>query len=326
VKPGNGGGRQSRQAREAEPGETPRKQLRRTFWLFDADMLNAIAGEDRVGQDSSRQSMTVQDVARLIDPAYAGVADRTAELRKELAGMEADIAFHESTLLQAGRKAGGQASARDGLPAAGHPQKWDAAGPLTGTAEDGEHSVLNHLAKLDPPPGGTRSAFPGRAERISMDYQPGHPHGFCSAIWMGEVALCRPLYDPQGAIARLKDLTSPYPEKFRAALLKMFLWEIGFSIKIGETAIARGEQTHIAGCVYRALSCVGQILFALNRRYLINEKGALAETARFPCTLHDLSDRVARIWVALGKSEFAGALSDLSDLDEELRALTIEMA
>ncbi len=41
-----------------------------------------------------------------------------------------------------------------------------------------------------------------REGRVSMDYQPGHPHGFCSAIWMGEVALCRPLSDPEGAIAR----------------------------------------------------------------------------------------------------------------------------
>jgi hypothetical protein len=27
-----------------------------------------------------------------------------------------------------------------------------------------------------------------REGSVSMDYQPGHPHGFCSAIWMGEVA------------------------------------------------------------------------------------------------------------------------------------------
>ena len=33
--------------------------------------------------------------------------------------------------------------------------------------------------------------------RVSMDYQPGHPHGFCSAIWMGKVALCQPLSDPE---------------------------------------------------------------------------------------------------------------------------------
>ena len=123
-----------------------------------------------------------------------------------------------------------------------------------------------------------------RAGRISMDYQPGHPHGFCSAIWMGEVALCQPFHDPQGLITQLKASTSPYPDKLREALLKKFLWEILFSIENGEIAIARGEQTHIAGCAYRALCCIGQVLFTLNRRYLINEKGALVEAAEFSCT------------------------------------------
>jgi len=54
-----------------------------------------------------------------------------------------------------------------------------------------------------------------RDGHITMEYQPGHPHGFCSAIWMGEIALCRPLSDPQGAIAALKAMTVPYPEKLR---------------------------------------------------------------------------------------------------------------
>lgn len=119
-----------------------------------------------------------------------------------------------------------------------------------------------------------------RAGQISMEYQPGHSHGFCSAIWMGEVALCHPLHDPQGVIAQMKASTSPYPDKLREALLEKFLWEVMFSIKNGEIAIARGEQTHIAGCAYRALCCMGQVLFALNRRYLINEKGGVGRGDR----------------------------------------------
>ena len=159
------------------------------------------------------------------------------------------------------------------------------------------------------------------AGQISMDYQPGHPHGFCSAIWMGEVALCRPLHDPHGSIAELKALTSLYPEKLKEALLKTFLWEVLFSIENGEIAMARGEQSHIAGCVYRSLCCVGQVLFALNRRYLINEKGALAEAATFSCTIPRLLDRASCAWAAIGGSEFAAALADLRALDGELRAL-----
>ena len=61
-----------------------------------------------------------------------------------------------------------------------------------------------------------------RDGRVSMDYQPGYPHGFCSAIWMGEVALCQPLSDSQSAIAALKALTAPYPKKLREALMRRF--------------------------------------------------------------------------------------------------------
>jgi predicted nucleotidyltransferase len=160
-----------------------------------------------------------------------------------------------------------------------------------------------------------------RAGHISMDYQPGHPHGFCSAIWMGEIALCRPLYDPRGVIAELKATTSPYPDKLRETLLKTFLLEVLFSIENAEIAIPRSEQTHIAGCAYRALCCIGQVLFALNRHYLINEKGALTVAAGFPCTIRDLTDRVGGVWAAIGKSDFASALSNLRALDDELQAL-----
>jgi Nucleotidyltransferase domain/Domain of unknown function (DUF4037) len=159
------------------------------------------------------------------------------------------------------------------------------------------------------------------AGRVSMDYQPGHPHGFCSATWMGEVALCQPLHDPRGSIAELKASTSPYPDKLREALLREFIWEVLFSIENGEKAVARGDQTHIAGCAYRALSCVGQVLFALNRRYLINEKGALSEAAEFPCTVPRLLNRIASVWAAIGRSDFSIALSNLRALDRELRAL-----
>jgi hypothetical protein len=165
-----------------------------------------------------------------------------------------------------------------------------------------------------------------RAGQVSMDYQPGHPHGFCSAIWMGEVALCQPLHDPHGLIGELKALTSPYPEKLQAALVKTFLWEVLFSIENGEIAASRGEQTHIAGCVYRALCCIGQVLFALNRRYLINEKGALMEAAKFSHTIPNLMGRTSYIWSAVGRSEFATALSDLRALDGQLRALTARVA
>jgi len=155
----------------------------------------------------------------------------------------------------------------------------------------------------------------------SMHYQPGHPHGFCSAHWMGEVALCRPLHDPLGVIARLKSKTAPYPRPLRDALIRRFRWEVQFSIENAELAVARSEQTHIVGCAYRALCCLAQVLYARNERYLINEKGALAEAAAFPLTIANLSARVEAIWRSIGLNEHGVALAELRRLDADLQSV-----
>jgi Nucleotidyltransferase domain len=159
------------------------------------------------------------------------------------------------------------------------------------------------------------------AGEIAMHYQPGHPHGFCSAIWMGEVALCRPLNDPKGIFDALKAKTSPYPTALRAALIKCFQWEILFAIENAETAAARREQTHVAGCAYQAFACLAQVLYALNGRYLINEKGALPEAAQFPLTISDLSERVAEVWRSIGNKELKAALASLRSIERDLKAL-----
>ena len=162
-----------------------------------------------------------------------------------------------------------------------------------------------------------------RSGEVTMAYQPGHPHGFSSAIWMGEVALCRPLHDPGGALAALKALTRPYPEPLAAALVRRFLWEARFSAENGALAVARGDATHIAGCAYRSLACVGQTLFALNRRYLINEKGAIAEAASFPVTVPRLDERAHKVWRDIGRGAFADALAELFAIDRDLAALAV---
>jgi hypothetical protein len=160
-----------------------------------------------------------------------------------------------------------------------------------------------------------------RDGRVSMDYQPGYPHGFCSAIWMGEVALCRPLSDPEGAVARLKAMTTPYPEALREALIRRFQWEILFSIENTRTALPKGDETYIAGCAFRSLACAAQVLFAVNRRYLINEKGSLAAAARLPLTIDDLAERVKSVWPAIGLHAFDVALTELGSIERELAGL-----
>lgn len=160
------------------------------------------------------------------------------------------------------------------------------------------------------------------AGQVSMDYQPGHPHGFCSAHWMGEIALCRSLYDPTGALTALKARTTPYPRALGQALIRKFLWEVDFSIENANLGAARGDQTHVVGCAYRALSCTAQVLFALNCQYLINEKGAFEVAKVFPRTIAGLTGCVETVWSAIGQGEIALAVKTLRFISAELGALS----
>lgn len=133
-----------------------------------------------------------------------------------------------------------------------------------------------------------------RAGRIERVYQPGHPHAFVSAIYMGEVALAHVLWDPESVMVPLKRQCMPYPPALAEGLIRTFLWEAKFALENAEHGRGRGDPAYVAGCAFRAVACLCQSLFALNGVYLLNEKGApqaVEKLARHPA---DFAARIAR--------------------------------
>jgi len=117
-------------------------------------------------------------------------------------------------------------------------------------------------------------------------------------------------------------MTVPYPEKLSDALIRRFRWEASFSIGNAQSAAASGDQAYVAGCAFRSLACAAQVLFAINRRYLINEKGAVEAAAALPLTIDNLSELAGSMWRAIGNRAFAAALGELGSLERELGRLT----
>ncbi|OSI20540.1 hypothetical protein BST65_32780 [Bradyrhizobium canariense] len=161
-----------------------------------------------------------------------------------------------------------------------------------------------------------------RAGIITMDYQPGHPHGFCSAIWMGEIAYCQPLRDPQDLINRLESIALPYPQPLRNALIRRFQWEILFGIENAELAAARNEQTHyrrmrlpVAG-----LRCADRV--RTERALSHQREGCAMEAARLPLTIPHLDEQATEIWRLIGNGALATACDVLRQIDRQLKALT----
>ena len=137
------------------------------------------------------------------------------------------------------------------------------------------------------------------AGQVEIVYQPGHPHGFVSSIYMAEVALGQILWEADGQLSALKRRTRPYPEMLKKALLQKFAWEIDFSLAIARKAIERADVAYSAGCCFRCVACLLQVVFALNEQYWMNEKGAVALADTFPIRPEMLRARIEKAFTLL---------------------------
>ncbi len=60
-------------------------------------------------------------------------------------------------------------------------------------------------------------------------YQPGHPHGFHTHIYAGEVHHNVALYDPNGSFAARQAQTWPYPANLKNTIVRRYPWEAEFA-------------------------------------------------------------------------------------------------
>jgi predicted nucleotidyltransferase len=158
-----------------------------------------------------------------------------------------------------------------------------------------------------------------REGRIEIVYQPGHPFGFVSSIYLSEVALCRPLWDPHRIMETLKEQVIPYPAGLKKTIINSFWWEVDFSLAIAQKSISRADVTYAAGCCFRAVTCLMQVLFAVNEQYWMNEKGAVALAGEFPKSPTRLKERVEGAVSQLNRSG-----QSITDAIHILREVAVE--
>ncbi|MCP1308241.1 DNA polymerase subunit beta [Paenibacillus tyrfis] len=154
---------------------------------------------------------------------------------------------------------------------------------------------------------------------ITIDYHSGHPHGFINSIYLAEIALCKVLWDPSGVVGEMKLKTTPYPHVLQKSIIRKFLWEAQFSLEIGKKGVYKKDLSYIAGCCFRSVSCLNQVLFALNETYWMNEKGAAAIADSFSMVPSQYSNRINNILtlVTEDQADLEKAQSLLRDLIHE---------
>ncbi len=127
----------------------------------------------------------------------------------------------------------------------------------------------------------------------------------------------------------MKALAYPYPLSLKRALLRRQLWQANFALDTTVSSAARGDVFHANGSYFQCVASLVQVLYALNERYLINEKGALSGIEELPLHPHTFAETASTVLARPGRDaeELAYSLQTLRTLLEEVEALlaTIEV-
>jgi len=163
------------------------------------------------------------------------------------------------------------------------------------------------------------------AGRYELDYAQQPPFGFFSGTYLGEVAVCLPVLDPNRCVERLKVRVAKYPEALRRAIVQEQLWSAEFGLEaFARKFAARGDTFGTAACLTRALNQIVLALFALNRKYLVNDKTAFVEISGFERAPQEFGVRVQKTLGGLGDS--ATSLRAAVESAEELLRETVALA
>lgn len=163
------------------------------------------------------------------------------------------------------------------------------------------------------------------AGRYELDYAQQPPFGFFSATYLGEIVVCIPLFDPEARLDMLKRRVADYPAALRRAVVQDYLWAAEFGLgAFARTYAKRADGYGTAACLTCAVNQLVLVLFALNRKYLINGKTALAEVAEFEHAPREFGRRVQKTLAHLGASsaELVAAVDSVVELFRETVELT----
>lgn len=159
------------------------------------------------------------------------------------------------------------------------------------------------------------------AGKITTHYHAGHPHAYINTMYMGEMAVCKILTDKYRWLAGLKAMTKPYPVEMKKSLIGYFMFESGFSAMFAGDNAAQDDLYYVTGHLFRAVSCLNQVLFAVNEEYCINEKKAVKAIEGFAIKPLKYKERVDEIFKLPGSNGASDAFRQLQGLLEDVKVL-----
>lgn len=166
------------------------------------------------------------------------------------------------------------------------------------------------------------------AGRYELHYLQQPPYGFLSVVYLGEISICVPIFERGTIVNDLKRSVEEYPEALRKALVRDFLFMAEFNLSMfASKAAARADAFGTVACLARAVNEMCVALFALNRRYPVNDKTLLDEIGEFRDAPGRFAERVGEVLGNAGTkpAELLSSTSRVSELLAETIAIARDL-
>src|SRR5690625_3580145 len=103
---------------------------------------------------------------------------------------------------------------------------------------------------------------------VTANYQTGHPHGYISAMYRGELAISKIQYANDENFYEFKKQAERYPTALQKGLTEFFMFEAGFSLMFAENNIDKDDVSYVCGHAFGGISSLIQACFAINKKYI----------------------------------------------------------
>lgn len=158
----------------------------------------------------------------------------------------------------------------------------------------------------------------GQSGIVTSHYQTGHPHAYINIMYMGELAVCKVLWEKGSKISAMKRKAEQYPTEMQKELIHLFSFEAEFSLWLAENSIDKEDIYYLTAHVVRSVSALNQVLFALNKEYCLNEKKAVKMIDKFGIHPVGYKSKIDDIFTAVG-TDSKNACVQLRTLVDEVK-------
>lgn len=161
--------------------------------------------------------------------------------------------------------------------------------------------------------------------KITIKYESGHPFGVVNSSYAAEIHYGRILWEaPDQLVTALKGKVSAqgeYPERLRQATIAYFMEEATLALENGHSAAMQGGIHYASGSFFQSACSWVQVIHALNRQFLLSEKGGVKRANQLPISPKQFRVRVNQVYRYFAANNPTLAYCEIDMLEQEMAVL-----